>query len=63
MKKTWSVINSVLGRKKGKQLFKLSVDGVEIKDEVKIANEFNDYFSNVAKNLVDKIPTNNGRKR
>ena len=50
VKNTWKVINSVLGRKKGKQLFKLRINGEDIKDEVKIADEFNNYFSNVASN-------------
>ena len=62
VKKTWNIINSILGRKKGKQLFKLQVNGEEIKDEVKIANEFNSYFSNVAENLVEKIPSDIKRK-
>ena len=59
---TWSVINSVLGRKKDRQLFKLSINGCEIKNEKKIANEFNRYFSSVAQNLVDKIPKDTKRK-
>ena len=63
VKKTWNVINSVLGRKKEKQLFKLRVAGKDINDEVEIANEFNNYFSNVAENLVNKIPTNNSRRK
>ena len=63
VKKTWNVINSVLGRKKEEQLFKLRIDGKDINDEVEIANEFNNYFSNVAENLVNKIPTNNSRRK
>ena len=62
VKNTWKVINSVLGRKKGKQLFKLRINGEDIKDEVKIADEFNNYFSNVASNLVKKIPNDKIRK-
>ena len=62
IKSTWKVINSVLGRNRGKQLFKLRIDGEEVTDETKIADEFNDYFSNVANNLVDKIPNDKKRK-
>ena len=63
IKGTWKVINSVLGRKKEGQLFKLSLSGCEIKDEKKIANEFNRYFSEIAQKLVDKIPKNAKRKK
>ena len=63
VKGTWNIINSVLGRKKGKQLFKLKIDDEEIKNETKIANKFNDYFSNVADNLVKRIPVKKSRKR
>ena len=63
IKGTWNVINSVLGRKKGKQLFKLSINGKEIKNKAKIATEFNSYFSKVAKNLVKQIPSCQWRKR
>jgi hypothetical protein len=58
IKGTWKVINSVLGRTKGKQLFKLTVEGRDLKNEFEIANEFNKYFSNVADILVSKIPVN-----
>ena len=63
VKGTWKVINSVLGRKKGRQIFKLSINGKEIKNETKIANEFNSHFSKVAEKLVKKIPKNTSRKR
>ena len=63
VKGTWKVINSVLGREKSKQLFKLSVNGIEVKNKAKIATEFNSYFSKVASNLVKKIPSCKWRKR
>ena len=59
----WSVINSVLGRKKTRDLFKLSINGVEEKNKTKIATEFNTYFSNVADKLVKNIPACKWRKR
>ena len=62
-KGTWKVINSVLGRTKGNQLFKLSCDGREVKNETEIANEFNKYFSKVAIKLVNGIPVGTSRKR
>ena len=63
IKGTWKIINSMLGRSKEKQLFKLSVNGHVIKNEIKIANEFNEYFSNIADRLVNKIPIKKSRKR
>ena len=63
VKGTWKIINSVIGRKKEGNLFKLSINGCEVKNEKKIANEFNKYFSRVAQKLVDKIPKNTRRRR
>ena len=63
VKGTWNVINSVLGRSKDKQLFKLLVKGDEITNKKEIASEFNKHFSSVAKKLVKKIPVNRSRKR
>ena len=63
VKGTWKIINSVLGRQRGKQIFKLSINGKEVKNETKIANEFNSYFSKVAEKLVKNIPESNSRKR
>ena len=62
VKETWKIINSTLGRYKSRNIFKLSIDGVEITDKKKIAHEFNSYFSQVSKNLVDKIPPCKWRK-
>ena len=44
VKKTWKVINTVLGRTKTKNLFKLSIDGKEVSDKKEIATKFNSYF-------------------
>ena len=63
VKGTWKVINTVLGRSKNKQIFKLSIEGKDEINEGKIANEFNKYFSNIADKLVNKIPILNSKKR
>ena len=63
IKGTWYVINSVLGRQNTRDLFKLSINGVEEKNKCKIATEFNTYFSNVAEKLVKEIPVCKWRKR
>ena len=57
IKGTWKVIKSVLGKESTKDLFKLSVNGKEVKNKTSIATEFNSYFSNIAGNLVKNIPT------
>ena len=62
IKATWNVINSVLGRSKCTQLFKLSIDGREVRSEKEVANEFNDYFSKVAQNLLTSIPKAKSKK-
>ena len=59
---TWKVINSVLGRESSKDLFKLKVNGNEVKNKTPIATEFNSYFSNVAGNPVKNIPARKWRK-
>ena len=62
IKGTWNVINSVLGRNKTKEIFKLSVKGKEEKNKCRLATEFNSYFSNVPENLVKQIPDCKWRK-
>ena len=58
MKKTWSIINELIGKASKKQnlpsQFKEGVD--IITDENEIANRFNKYFTNVGPSLSKKIP-------
>ena len=55
-KKTWSCINNLLGRTKiNGAAGSFCYDGELISNPVDIANKFNDYFSNVAINLVDRL--------
>ena len=58
MKKTWSTINSILGRNKKSNQFPNHIfsNGNKIDDKRKIANELNDYFSNIGDKLSTKIP-------
>ena len=57
-KATWKVINEVLHRKKSDDQSRivLEKDGILLEDDVQIANEFNDYYINVAVNLAKTIP-------
>ena len=63
IKQTWRVINSVLGRSKGENIYKIDIGGKIESDEIEVANEFNSYFSSVAKKLVDKIPPSKSKKK
>ena len=56
-RKTWSCINNLLGRTKLNGVARsFSYNGEFISNPVDIANKFNDYFQNVAMNLVDRLP-------
>ena len=57
IKKTWSTINSVLGRKSKRNFpnFIYSNDS-KIYDKNKIVRELNDYFSTIGENLSAEIP-------
>ena len=62
IKKNWDVINEILNRKKDKQSTKTNSflhNNKEITDNKEIANQFNNFFATVGKNLADKIPKSN----
>ena len=57
MKETWKTLNNVLGRNKQTKLpdFFKDPDGNKITDSNKIANNFNDFFTNIGTKLANKI--------
>ena len=57
MKETWKTLNNVLGRNKLIKLpdFFKDLDGNKITDSKKIANNFNDFFTNIGTKLANKI--------
>ena len=60
MKKTWTVLNEIMGKKRDhKSIQELQVDNNIIDDQQQIANKFNDFFINVGPNLAKKIPGSN----
>ena len=60
MKKTWAVLNEIMGKKRDhKSIQELHVDNNIISDQQQIANKFNDFFINVGPNLAKKIPGSN----
>ncbi len=64
LKKKWSVINELLGRKKKEKSFhSIYVDGVLTSDNKKIANGFNYFFSQIPKEYHDRLPKMDESKR
>jgi len=61
MRKTWEVINELIGRTKDKtgvsNIF--NIDDQEVTDQNKISNGFCNYFTSVGQKLADKIPISN----
>ena len=58
-KKTWSIMKELIGKNKiYKWSFpqKIVIDTTEIVGETKIANEFNNFFTNIGPTLAQKIP-------
>lgn len=58
MKKTWQTLNDLLGRNKASKSAShfTDDDGTEVKDPTKIANKFNEFFTNIGPSLAAKIP-------
>ena len=57
LRKTWSNINKIISPNSCKiEIDKINVNGTDITDKIEIANNFNNYFSNVASTLVNNIP-------
>ena len=54
-KKTWQIINQLLGKPKIKIKNQFFINNELISDDVEISNHFNTYFSTIAENLVKKV--------
>ena len=64
IKKTWSIINESLHRKKKTISSRLFYHkGKTIEDPSEIANAFNEYFISVGRSLVNKIDKNNNFRK
>ena len=59
MKKTWTVLNEVIGRKNDKSNFprEFIIDGNSVSDKPIIAETFNDYFSKIGYETGQNVPT------
>ena len=60
VRQSWKFINSVLGRRRlvGERNINLVVGDVVLTDECCVANTFNNFFSQIGKNISDSIPDN-----
>ena len=56
-KKTWKIINELRGKENSKIRSTFQINGTLIKDRRIIANEFNDYFTSIAKNMNEALKT------
>ena len=59
LKKTWNLINSLMGRNvQNNSIKKLVIDGIDYYDSGGISEIMNAYFSNIASSLDDLLPSN-----
>ena len=60
-KKIWKGINELISKSNKTACNKISIDnnGISISDQKQVANKFNEYFTNVAQKLVDKLGKTN----
>ena len=57
LKKTWQTLKQAMNREvKSNSIDKLNVNGEEIDDKMKIAESCNEYFTDIGKTFVSKIP-------
>ena len=58
IKKTWSILNSVVGKKSDVKKFPsfFKINGVPVSDKNTIANELNTYFSSIGKHISSSVP-------
>ena len=59
LKRTWLMINSLLGKHKSANCKGLNVDGNNINDPQQLSNHFNDHFTQVSHRLIECLPRTN----
>ena len=58
LKKTWQTLKQAMNRKiKSNSIDKLNVNGEEINDKMKIAESYNEYFTDIGKKLASSPPS------
>ena len=64
MRRSWGVINDLLGRSKSKERFtSMNVNGEFCSNSQVIANQFNNFFTDIPKKLHEKLPKMNEKSR
>ena len=66
LKRTWSLINSVLRpgtNTKSKSIERLVIDGITYRDKVTMADKFNVHFSSVGRLIAESFDINSGLSR
>jgi hypothetical protein len=59
-KKSWDLLKEVsVGQSNPQKISKITVNGEEITDNQKMAEEFNNFFSKVGKEISDSVPLTN----
>lgn len=60
-KKTWKILNSVIGRNKNSNCLSevMVINGQKITDRLNISNEFCTYFTNIGRQFAEQIPPAN----
>ena len=59
IKKTWNVMKDIIGKSKIKSTnlpCKLAINKVDVYNKPKIADDFNDFFTNIGQKLASQIP-------
>ena len=58
-RKTWNLANDIIGRTKKKEVVTShsKVNGKSVSDPIKIAEEFNSYFTTVATKIKQELPS------
>ena len=56
IKKTWSMVNRLLGKSKSKVCQSLEINNTLETDPAILADEFNKYFANIAERIKSNLP-------
>ena len=56
IKDTWKIINSMMGKTKKSNCSYLLINDKHVFDKEELANHFNQHFSTIAQNLLNKLP-------
>jgi len=56
-KKTWETLNEAMGKeKRSSNVEKININGTQSSDPLKMANHFNEFFTQIGKNISNSVP-------